>query len=183
MLKMGNRCQTALWMSKFTLLKDIIRLIHRRKVFHELSNIKTLVASSGNHWTTSHWSLKSAPGKCHHQLSRGEQKPGHWAVCTWGMAVLLLLMGRLPWACLNSQSINVRLPHSSIHDIRESGGLGLCSVTSQAGICNANIFFSGGSMAFLLPLVGHSSPTFEYFLLLFCASLHRLFSMGLGWQK
>lgn len=49
MLKMGNHSQKASWMSKFTLLKDIIRSIHRRKVFHELSAVKIPVASSGNH--------------------------------------------------------------------------------------------------------------------------------------
>lgn len=48
MLKLENNCETVLWMSKFTLLEDVIRPIHVRKTFHELSDVETPIAGSGN---------------------------------------------------------------------------------------------------------------------------------------
>lgn len=71
LLKLGNHCRTVLWMSKLTLLKDIIRPIHGRKIFHELSDPETPTAGSGNPWITSRWSLNSAPGKYHYKLFGG----------------------------------------------------------------------------------------------------------------
>lgn len=48
---------------QFTLLQDIIRVIHGRKIFCELSDVKTCIAGSGKPWTTTHRSLRSAPGR------------------------------------------------------------------------------------------------------------------------
>lgn len=48
MLKLGNHRQTVLKLPKFILLKDPSRPVQGRKNFHELSDVETPVADSGN---------------------------------------------------------------------------------------------------------------------------------------
>lgn len=91
-------------------------------------------------------------------------------MCTWGRAIQLPVMASMG---LLQQSVHKRqivtFPSTGKHDIGAQGGLGPRSVTRQAGICNANILCGGNSKDFLLPLVGCSSPIFDY---LFYCSVH-----------